>query len=290
LACTGKYVSESDSLEHSDIDDGIKNLIQKAFEERSQYADDKCYIGYYETASNVSSVLYIEFEDDAEHFRSSLVELFATNVALILETLSKQHEIERTQKELLYIVGDAIEARSQETGQHVHRVSLICELLANKLNLDDALVSAIRIAAPLHDLGKAVIPESILHKPGKLTEEEWLVMKTHAEIGAQLLSKSKANISKLGTRMAHYHHENWDGSGYPEGLVGIAIPIEARIMAIADVFDALGADRCYKEKWSDEEIKQYLVEQSAKKFDPKLVEIFMENYDEFVSIRQSHPD
>lgn len=290
IACTGKYVCESDSLDTSEISYEVKSLIKKAFDEKCHFNSDEYFVGYYETSPDSSSVLYIEFEDDAEHFRSSLAELFATNVALILDSLTKQHEIERTQKELLCIVGEAIEARSKETGSHVQRVSLICELLAKKLDLEPKFVEAIKLASPLHDLGKIAVPERILHKPGKLDDEEWQIMKTHASSGASLLKRSKARISKVGARLAQYHHENWDGSGYPEGLSGEDIPLEARIMAIADVFDALGSERCYKSKWSNEDIKAYLLEQRGLKFQPKLVDIFMENYQEFLDIRKQLPD
>ena len=290
IACTGKYVSESDSLESSDISTDVKFLIQKAFDTKSHHTTDEVFVGYYETSHNSASVLYIEFEDDAEHFKANLAEIFATNVALILDSLSKQHEIENTQKELLYIVGEAIEARSKETGAHVHRVALICEKLAQKLGLSDAFISAIRLAAPLHDIGKVLIPGDLLHKPGKLDENEWETMKGHADAGFKLLSKSKTSVSKLGARLAHYHHENWDGSGYPDGLRGIEIPLEARIMAIADVFDSLGSARCYKEKWCDNDIKIFLIEQRNKKFDAKLIDVFVESFDEFCQIRIEHPD
>ncbi len=290
IACTGKYVCETDNLDSSDINPKVKQLIKQAFEEKKHCTSQDYFVGYYETSPDASSVLYIEFEDDAEHFKSSVAELFATNVALILESLTKQHEIERTQKELLYIVGEAIEARSKETGAHVHRVSLICELLAKKLNLDEKFIAAIKLASPLHDLGKVTIPERILHKPGKLDLKEWELMKSHASAGAQLLSKSTSSISKLGARLAHYHHENWDGSGYPEGLEGNKIPLEARIVAIADVFDALGSERCYKEIWQEDDIKSYLIEQRGIKFQPELVDIFINNFEEISAIRKKLPD
>ncbi|NMP32569.1 DUF3369 domain-containing protein [Thalassotalea sp. M1531] len=290
IACTGKYVSESDSLDNSDISREVKKLITETFERKTHHSDETCFIGYYETASNSASVLYIEFENDVEHFRANLAELYATNVALILEGLTKQHEIERTQKELLYIVGEAIEAKSKETGAHVQRVALICELFGKKLGLSEQYIDALKLAAPLHDIGKIAIPERILNKPGKLDEEEWEVMKTHAEVGSELLAKSTASISKLGSRLAHYHHENWDGTGYPDGLAGEEIPLEARIMAIADVFDALGSKRCYKEKWQEQDIKDFISAQRGIKFEPRLVDVLFEHYSEFTEIRAQYPD
>jgi response regulator RpfG family c-di-GMP phosphodiesterase len=290
IACTGKYVCESDSLEGSAIDQHVKVRIMQVFTEQSHYRDNECFVGYYQGSNNSASVLYIEFEDDNEHFKSSLAELFATNVALILESLTKQKEIETTQKELLFIVGEAVEARSKETGAHVRRVAIICDMLAKKAGLEEDFVEAIRLAAPLHDLGKIVIPENILHKSGKLVGEDWEVMKSHAQVGADILEKSTVGISKLAARLAHSHHENWDGSGYPDGLKAEEIPIEARIMAVADVFDALGSKRCYKEAWSTEKIKEFLLSQRGIKFEPKLVNIIIDNFDEFLEVRANYPD
>jgi len=290
IACTGRYVSESECLDDSNIDEKVKKLITEAFERKSHFSNEECFIGYYETSTNSSSVLYIEFENDSNHFKTNLAELFATNVALIFEGLTRQHQIERTQKELLFIVGEAIEARSKETGAHVQRVAMICEIIAKKLHLDKKYVESLKVAAPLHDIGKVTVPEQILHKPGKLDDDEWQIMQTHAEVGGELLSKSRATISKLGAKLARYHHENWDGSGYPEGLSGENIPLEARIMAVADVFDALGSDRCYKNAWNEEDIRDFFVAQRGIKFEPKLVDIVIDNFEEFTAVRAQLPD
>ncbi|MBU2924368.1 DUF3369 domain-containing protein [Colwellia sp. 4_MG-2023] len=286
LACTGRYVSKSDSLESSNIPDDVKEKIKKVFQDRSHYSNENCFVGYYQSPGNAASVLYIEFENDKEHFNVNLAELFANNVALILESLSKQKEIEKSQQELLFIISEAVEARSQETGSHVKRVASLCELLAKKAGLEDSFVKALYLAAPLHDLGKIAVPEDILLKTKNLSHEEWEIMKAHTQIGGDMLQQSTANLSKLASRLAHYHHENWDGSGFPDGLKGESIPIESRIMAVVDVFDALGSQRCYKEPWSDERIKDFIISEKNKKFDASLVDLIVENFDEFTAIRE----
>lgn len=290
IACTGKYICHSDDFASSDIDERVKLLIAQAFKEKTHITTDDYFVGFYETSPTASSVLYIEFEDDNEHFKAHLAELFATNVAIILESLAHQKEMERAHKELLYVVGEAIEARSKNQGAHVRRVALICELIANKLELPDEFIEAIRLAAPLHDLGKLGIPEKILKKAETLNDEEWEVMKTHTVLGGELLKKSAVGVSKLAAKLALYHHENWDGSGYPVGLSGNDIPIEARIMSVADVFDSLGSNRTYKSSWSIEDIRKYLIEEKGKKFQPELIDIVMESFDEFAAIRENHPD
>ena len=142
----------------------------------------------------------------------------------------------------------------------------------------------------MHDIGKIMVPDAILLKEGKLTKEEWEIMKTHAHIGFEMLSSSRKPLLKMAATIAKEHHENWDGSGYPEGLSGEQIPIEARIMALVDVFDALGAKRCYKEPWSLEDIRGFIADNRGVKFDPQLVDLFFDSFDEMVATRDRYPD
>lgn len=291
IACTGKYIDESNNLQNSTIDPAVKKIIDLTFQTKTPYIDHQCFVGYYETPGHgSSSVLYVEFEHHQEPFKSNLLELYASNVALILENLSAHNEVIKTQKEVMYIIGEAVEERSKETGNHVKRVALACELMAEKLRLPDNFVRTIKLAAPLHDIGKVAIPDAILHKPGKLTPEEWEIMKSHAEIGGSMLKKSDVGVAVMGSTLAYYHHENWDGSGYPTGLAGTKIPLEARIMAIVDVFDALGGKRSYKDPWPDDKIKQVIIEENGKKFDPQLVDIMVENFDDFCQFKRDFPD
>ena len=290
LGATGNYVGYGHDYSSITISDSSKQLIDKAFKEKTTYINQNIYVGYYETADQTESVLLAQFKQPVDEFQIRLLEIYATNIALVFENVTYREDLTTTQAELIYILSDAIEMRSKETGAHVKRVSLICHELATLCGCDEKFVTTLTHAAPLHDVGKIAIPEHIFHKPGKLDPKEWSVMLRHAEIGGDLLKNSRKAIPKAGEKIARYHHENWDGTGYPEGLIGEAIPLEARIVAIADVFDALGSRRSYKEPWSDERIKALLAEESGKKFDPKLVDIMLDNYELFTTIRELNPD
>ncbi|EAR08923.1 HD domain-containing phosphohydrolase [Reinekea blandensis] len=289
ITCRGR-LSESEETSFDQLPQAVRDLIEKAYATGTTQLTETEFAGYFSTSRDSGSVFYVAFEKDSDLFRTNIVEVFATQAVLIFENLSRQLQLENSQKELMYIVGDAVEARSLETGSHVKRVALFCEFFAQKLNQSDAYISALKIAAPLHDIGKIAIPESILHKPGRLTEPEWEIMKTHAAAGGTILERSNLPIARLGARLARWHHENWDGSGYPDGLKGEDIPLEARIMAIADVFDALGAKRSYKKAWPDDQIIALIKEERGKKFDPALVDLLLQHFDELVELRQQFPD
>jgi PAS domain S-box-containing protein len=195
-------------------------------------------------------------------------------------------EIINTQKEVVYTMGAIGETRSQETGLHVKRVAEYSYLLAILSGLDEEEANLLRQASPMHDIGKVGIPDNILNKPGKLTTEEFEIMKSHAQLGYEMLKHSKRNILKASAIVAREHHEKWNGSGYPRGLSGENIHIYGRITAIADVFDALGHDRIYKKAWPLEDIYKLLNEEKGKHFDPNLIDIFFNNLDKFLEIKE----
>lgn len=208
----------------------------------------------------------------------------------ITEIRSLNEEIESTQKEVVFTMGAIGETRSQETGNHVRRVAEYSKLLALKAGLPEAEAELLKQASPMHDIGKVAIPDAILNKPGALTDKEMEVMKRHAQIGYEMLCHSERPILKTAAIVAGQHHEKWDGTGYPKGLAGQDIHIYGRITMLADVFDALGSRRCYKEPWSDEDIFRYLREQSGKMFDPNLVKLFFDNLELFFDIRERYQD
>jgi putative two-component system response regulator len=195
------------------------------------------------------------------------------------------NELEETQIEIIFMLSAILESISDETGQHVRRIAEISRLLAHyhpSLTAEDEKV--IYHASPMHDVGKIVIPPAILNKHGALTEEEFELIKTHPRKAHQFLKGASRKILKAAHIIAYEHHEKWDGSGYPRGLKGEEINIFGRIVALADVFDALTHDRVYKKAWSFDDAAAYIIERSAKQFDPQVVAVFEENLDLFRKI------
>ncbi|KQA21351.1 DUF3369 domain-containing protein [Vibrio metoecus] len=248
------------------------------------------YVFFKQDDRGVDSVLYVELEQALSELDRKLLEIYMYNIGLTFENINLMVDLRETSKELVYNLANAVEARSRETGAHVQRVSLFSERLARLYGLSDTDAEMIKNASPLHDVGKVAIPDSILHKPGKLDAQEWAIMQKHVEYGVDILSRSKRRLIYVAKEIAATHHEKWDGSGYPNQLQGNNIPISGRITALADVFDALGAKRSYKEPWPDEQIRNELVAQKGRHFEPKLVELLLEHWDEFIAIRSSLPD
>ena len=191
------------------------------------------------------------------------------------EARRTSRELEEAQFEMLARLAAAAEFRDDDTGQHTRRVGDLSVTIAQHLGLPEAEIELIRLAAPLHDLGKIAIPDAILGKPGKLTGEEFDQMKTHTTIGAEMLAGSPFALVEMAEQIALTHHEKWDGSGYPGGLAGEAIPIVGRIVAVADVFDALTHSRPYKPAWSTADAIAEIQSQSGRHFDPKVLEAFL---------------
>jgi len=187
----------------------------------------------------------------------------------------------------IYRLGLVADFRDTETSEHTKRVGKVSQILAQALELDESFCEMIFHAAPMHDIGKVGIPDSILLKPDKLDADEWEVMKQHSEMGAQILEDSPSEILKLAQEVALTHHEKWDGTGYPRGLKGTDIPISGRIVMVSDVFDALNSDRPYKKAWEEKEIKHFMKEQRSQMFDPDVIDQFFKHFDEIVSVKDT---
>lgn len=185
---------------------------------------------------------------------------------------------------------DLAEYRDDDTGQHVNRIGVLATKLAELAGCDEKFIQDIAVAAKFHDIGKVGIPDSILNKPGKLSSEEWESMKTHVQIGHQILSKLELPVIQMAASIAKTHHERWDGSGYPNQLKEKEIPLEGRIVSIVDVFDALLSKRAYKEPFSPEKVKEIIIESRGTHFDPEITDLFLSMWDEFLEIQRGSTD
>lgn len=275
---------------NSQLSATVEKRIKQALDSRQSIYHGDYFVGYFTTKRGTENVLYASLESSLDEMQHQLLSFFAHNIAVAHENLKLRDLIKESQKELSYVIGEAVEMRSRETGSHVKRVAHITYLLAKKYGMAEQDAEMIKLASPLHDVGKVGIPDMILNKPGKHTAEETIIMRTHAKIGFDMLSKSDNPILQLGAHIAHEHHENWDGSGYPRGLKGIQIHISGRISAVADVFDALGSNRCYKKAWAEDDIVAFFKQQSGIKFEPRLVDILLASLDELREIKHKFPD
>lgn len=210
------------------------------------------------------------------------------NKILEVKVLERTQELNETRMEVIQRLGRAAEYRDNETGLHIIRMSKYSHRLASATGMNESDADDILNASPMHDIGKIGIPDSILLKPGKLDPEQWDIMQTHTTIGAEILAGHTSSLMKMASEIALAHHEKWDGSGYPNKLQGEEIPLTARIVAIADVFDALTTERPYKKAWTVEDSIQLLHEQKGKHFQPDLVDLFTEILDDILDIRNRH--
>ena len=239
-----------------------------------------------EVIARVKSLLKVKaYNDLMNNYRKEL-EIEVTQRTEELEQANEK--VKAASLETIYRLSIASEYKDEDTGAHIKRMSNYSAIIARKMGLDAITVENILYAAPMHDLGKIGIPDRILLKPGKLDSEEWEIMKEHAIIGARILEGSDAEFIKLGEVIAMCHHEKWDGTGYPYNLKGEEIPLVARIVALADVFDALSSKRAYKEAFPLEKAFAIIREGKGSHFDPKVVDAFFNVIDEILIIKEKY--
>jgi len=209
-----------------------------------------------------------------------------------LEKLVKERtqELDETRLEIIRRLGRAAEYRDNETGLHVIRMSTYCQLIAREIGLDDQQAELILNASPMHDVGKIGISDNILLKPGRLTVEEFEVIKKHCEYGKKIIGEHSSDLLKLACDVAISHHEKWNGNGYPKGLKGEDIPLIGRIAAVADVFDALTSKRPYKEAWEDDRAVNLLKKEKGEHFDPRMIEAFLRVLPEVLKTKEKFSD
>jgi putative two-component system response regulator len=235
-----------------------------------------------------------EVDDEVDGFEAGAVDYITKPVSPSIVrarvrthlSLVRADELRETRLQIVHRLGLASEYKDNETGLHVIRMSHFARLLGVATGMNEAEAEDLMHAAPMHDVGKIGIPDRILQKPGPLDAEEWKIMQTHAAIGAEIIGQHQQGMLVTARNIALTHHEKFDGSGYPNGLAGHAIPLEGRIVAIADVFDALTSVRPYKKAWPVEQAVAYLTEQKGRHFDAPLVDLFLQQLPQVVEIKE----
>ncbi len=248
-----------------------------------------------EVRVRTASLLRMKESRDALHrYQADLEEMVRVRTRALevaMENLREQQQsTTAAYLEAIHCLSSAAEYKDEETAAHIVRIGRMSETMALLLGLPAEEAQLLRNAAPMHDVGKIGVPDAILLKPGKLTDEEWVVMRQHAEIGARILAQANSELMQAGAIIARSHHEKWNGSGYPAGLAGTDIPLYGRICAVVDVFDALTSRRPYKEPFSIEKAQEIMREGRGSHFDPDLLDLFLDNISAFVAIKEELHD
>jgi len=291
IAATGKFKDYINKPVKEVVSDDIMELFHHAVKMKESIITDNHYIGFFHTQSGSQNFIYLGgYNQRLTDIDKSMIKLFSSNVSIALDNIQLNQEVVDTQKEVVFTLGEVVETRSKETANHVRRVAEYSKLLSLMIGQSEESSELLRLASPMHDVGKIGIPDTILNKPGKLTAPEFEVIKTHTLIGYDILKHSDRDIMKAAALIALQHHERWDGNGYPQQLKGEHIHIHGRITGLVDVFDALSSKRVYKPAWKMDEILKLVRNERGKHFDPKLVDLFLKNIDQFIAIRKKYPD
>lgn len=248
------------------------------------------FVGNFTNRVGSHNIVFVEGDLAASNTDAELLELFGRNVSIAYENLLLRGEIEDTLRDIIYRLSEVVENRSRETGNHVRRVAEFCRILGDGMGLTPEQVHVLWTAAPLHDIGKVAVSDAILNKPGKLTDEEYTAMKEHARIGEAMLAGSHQPVFQAAAIIAGQHHERWDGRGYPRRLEGDQIHLFGRIAAVADVFDALCSERCYKPAWPLDKALELFREERGRQFDPDVIDVLFERLDEILEIQARFAD
>lgn len=260
-------------------------LIKRALKSRSPQISDRHFAQHFVTKNNNHYVVYLATDSRIDPDDEQLVELFCQSVGLAFENMGLHEEVVQSQRQMIMLLSGSIEERSTDLRNHVERVAGYSELLGRLYGLPEEDVELLSVGAAMHDIGKISVPEAILNKPGRLTDEERAEMELHVERGDKLLEGQSGEILSTARIVVSQHHEQWNGRGYPLGLKGEGIHLYGRIAAIADVFDALTTTRCYKQPWPIEDVMSYFRKQAGVQFDPDLVRLFLANIDEVLAIK-----
>lgn len=290
MAATGDYSEGIDRNIKEIVPSKVFDQLDRAAKEQRSIYREKDIIIYFKSGIGSENMIYLQRTKELSDIDINFIEIFSNNVSIAFDNIYLNKEVENTQKEIIFTLGEIAEARSKETGNHVKKVAEYSKLLALNYGLSEEEAELIRLASPMHDIGKLAVPDEILNKPGKLTYEEFEMIKNHAVVGYEMLMNSNKEIMKTAAIIAHEHHEKYNGKGYPRGIKGNTIHLYGRITAVADVFDALCSERVYKKAWLLEDVIKLFKEESGRHFDPDLVDIIINNIDAFVEIKEQFKD
>lgn len=285
-----EILAQIGDMEGDVLSDDLLAQLDDARRNRISRLRSGTYVGYFPNNSGKASLLVLRGVESISDIDAQLLEVFCSGVAIAFDNILLNQEITDTQAELIMRLGDVVESRSHEAGNHVRRMAQVVHMLAQESGMSDDETAVLVHASPMHDIGKIATPDSVLLKPGKLDADEWAIMQQHPTIGLKILDGSTRPILKAAAVIAHQHHEKYDGSGYPQGLRGADIHPYARIVAVADVFDALSHSRCYKEAWPLDQVADYLREVAGTHLDPHYVDILIRNMDKAAEINEKLPD
>jgi response regulator RpfG family c-di-GMP phosphodiesterase len=289
LAVTDAYagLALEETLDH--LPAAVRDAFLRCMAEQADHYGPLYYACYYRTRDGNESLLYMSFNDPLGDQERELLGLFSANVAITYERLLEREELDATQDAIIHILGEALERRSAASGGHVERVGEIAAMLGAAVDMPDNAVRQLRRAAPLHDIGHAGVPDDILNLPGPLDAQQRARMQGHSNIGRRMLSWSAQPVLQLAARIAHEHHERWDGAGYPQGLRGADISLAARITALADFVDAMVSPRSYRPAHTLQHALEQVREDSGSRFDPALAGLLLQHTNELQDLYRRHP-
>lgn len=289
VAVTGKILNIPDAYK---IPKNREYQFNHAFDVKNEYRtksiivvpvkDSSDYVvGVLQLINAHKGKAIVPFNKQVEQLLMSL----ASQAAISIRNAQLTQELKEAYLDTIFRLSVAAEYKDDDTAAHINRMSRYSILIAESMGLSNEEVDKIRYASPMHDIGKLGVPDAILMKPAKLTAEEFKVMQQHTVFGSKILKEAKAELLRVSEKVALTHHEKWDGSGYPQGLSGENIPLEGRIVALADVFDALTSKRCYKPAFSMEQSLDIIKQGAGKHFDPRVTQAFLDNLDKILAVK-----
>ncbi|WP_100641778.1 DUF3369 domain-containing protein [Alteromonas facilis] len=289
FAGNGEYANYEGKKLQDVINEKELSTCREALEKKEIIYGEDHLVAFCHSKSRHGSLLYLSgLPRKLSYNDKLLIDVFAQNVQFAFENVLSTRDIEDTQQEVIERLGVAME-HDTATSEQLRRIRLICELLGKSAKLSEQEIERLSMAVPLHDIGSTKVPHAIIQKPEELSSEERELIKRHTKFGYDILSGSDRPVIQLAATLAYQHHERWDGTGYPNGLKGDQISLEARITALADVFDALYNKRPHKPAWPLEKVVEHIQAQSGKHFDPELVELLLASVDDIVKIQSAHP-